>query len=118
MKKFRKLSLLATLLAAAGALLGLAATSLFAQRDKGEAEAPAGPDEPLDRIRTMRAYYYACVEALDAQVAAILDDLRNDDIVAAPTFNPTASAIYRSPVDAATARPYRWADPSGSKEPQ
>ena len=32
------------------AVLGLAATCLFAQRDKGEAEdAPSGPDEPLDR---------------------------------------------------------------------
>ena len=31
------------------ALLGLAATSLFAQREKDDAEVPAGPDEPLDR---------------------------------------------------------------------
>src|SRR5215210_1920633 len=31
------------------ALLGLTATSLFAQREKGEAEVPTGPDEPLDR---------------------------------------------------------------------
>lgn len=34
-----------------------------------------GPDERLDRIRTMRAYYYACVESVDAQIVAILDEL-------------------------------------------
>lgn len=33
------------------------------------------PDESLDRIRTMRAYYYACVSFVDAQINAILDEL-------------------------------------------
>jgi hypothetical protein len=39
------------------ALLGLAATSLLAQRKKGAAEDPSGPDEPLDRKAAVVVLY-------------------------------------------------------------
>jgi hypothetical protein len=39
------------------ALLGLAATSFFAQREKGTAEGPSGPDAPLDRKAAVVVLY-------------------------------------------------------------
>lgn len=33
------------------------------------------PDEDLNRVRTMRAYYYACISFVDAAIGEILDEL-------------------------------------------